>query len=227
MKSLFKLLFALPTPTELGMSDSDAIGSREMTPFQEGPMWEDWHAKVKELHPIKYFLSEKVGFWFSMRAKNVADAWYWLLCMTLYQHHKVDLRGVDPIDEYTHGYLEPCDEIRLACWKGLRRYVEKGEPQDPAKWDVTEEERASEWHTRQKAAYDEVMVLHHYWMEGRKQEWDEEQVTYREMRAAAEARDQEKYEAISATWLSKHKAMEDRAEEMLKRLISVRSSLWT
>jgi hypothetical protein len=209
------------------MSDRDALGMREFTPFQDGATWEDWRERVKAEYPIRYFISEDVGRWLAIRAKRVTERWYWLKCMTLpkYRYHKVDLRGVDPIGWYRYGYLSPGTVIQLACWKALRDYVERCKPEDPATQGYTEQDRSEPWYPKRKAAYDEAMVLYRYWMEDRKREQEAEHTIYLEKREAAKAQDKAKYEILSSKYRALSKAIEDREEEMLQRLLAIREYL--
>ena len=115
----------LPSPVDLGWSKTDALGMRRFTPYQEGKTWEDWHEYVQIRYPIRYFLAEAVPEW----GKHwliwpIRRFWAWLLDYLLpsRRYHLLDLRGVDPLSSYRHGYLDPCEMFRLAGWAALMRW---------------------------------------------------------------------------------------------------------
>lgn len=236
LKTLRKL-FKLPGPKELGMSERDALGCRELTPFQDGPTWDDWREIVQEKHPIKYFLSEKLVpavVWPVQRV--VKDSWYWVKCHTLpsYRFHKLDFRGVDPLHKYTHGYIDPCTVMQWGAWAALRIYVEKEliheHYANPEAY--TEEDRNSDWFNEQKRQrYDEPMALYKYWMEDRAAEKKEEDrlfaLTKINRKNALDKLSKADYDKASEEWLAYHRACEAREQEMFMKLCALREYLWT
>lgn len=236
-KNFFGLL-KLPSPKELGWSEHNALGCRDLTPFQEGKTWEDWDEYVKGKYPVRYWLVEELPKYFWPVRRKVKDAWYWVKCHTLPSHrwHKLDLRGVDPLSNYTHGYVDPCEVMKLAAWAALRSYVEKELDHERYLYEgdagYTDEELGEEWYKEQKRCrYDEPMALYKYWMEGRAAEQKEEarlfELTKINKKNALEALNKEEYEAASKEWLDYHRACEAREQEMFLRLCAIREYLWT
>jgi hypothetical protein len=223
---LFKFL-ELPGPRELGWSDHDCLGLRDFTPYQEGKTWEDWTAYVKEHYPVRYFLVETIPDWFRPTKMMVKDAWYWVKCHTLPSHrfHLLDFRGVDPLHEYTHGYMDPCSIMKLAGWAALRIYIEKEEPWDPSE-RYTAEELEAQGLTHQKADYDEAMALYHWWMVERGEEEAERMRLYRVMKDTPHT-NVEEYRAAKEPWHTAYDAHEAKEEEMFLRLVKLRPRLWT
>lgn len=211
----------LPTPTELGHPD-DSLPSREWTPDAVGYTWEDWEAEVRGRYPVRFWLTRTMPDFFRPVWWRVRDAVYWLRCHVVprYRYHLVDLRGVDPLVPYTHGYLDPCSVMRLAAWKALRDYVEKAGPTDPASW-ATPAELAEPHLKAQKDRYDEVMALYRWWMVERADDDAAVSELYRLTRQP------ETREASLKAWLDANDQVDRRDEEMFLRLAKLRPFLWT
>ena len=224
--------FDLPGPIELGLSDIDALRSSELTPFQEGPSWEDWEALVRIRFPVRYFLTQTLPEWFRPIQFRIHDTHYWLKChfVKRHRHHLLDLRAVDPVEKYSHGYLDPCHVMWLAGWAALRMWVEHEKPVDPATY-LTAEEALEPHNVAQKASYDEAMALYRYWMVERGEEAKELERLYSEYREvkvqAVMDGSRAQYEQARDRWLAQNGLTESRAELMWKRLAEVRPYLWT
>jgi len=236
MFKALRKLFKLPTPKELGMSESNSLGCRSLTPFQKGPTWDDWEEIVRKKHPIKYFLDKSVPYALLPIQGRIERAWYWIQCHTLpsYRFHIIDLRGVDPTSEYTHGYMDPGEVMRIAAWATLRSYVEKELVHEryEDEENYTPDELGEEWYKEQKRVrYEEPMALYKYWMEERAAEKKEEArlfaLTRINQKNALEALNKEAYQAASDVWLKYHRACEAREQEMFLRLCAIREYLWT
>lgn len=211
----------LPTPTELG-HPSDFLPSREWTPDVEGYTWEDWEAEVRARHPVRFWLTRTLPDFFRPAWWRVRDAIYWVQChvQARHRHHLVDLRGVDPLVPYTHGYLDPCSVMRLAAWKALLDYVEKCGPVDPASW-ATPAELAEPVLKDQKARHDEAMALYRWWTVDRIAEDATLQKLYRM------TRDPTTRDAHMQAWLDANDLADRKDEEMFLRLAKLRPFLWT
>lgn len=230
--SKFEGWLRLPSPRELGMSKHNALGMRCLTPFQEGPFWEDWHAHVRKHYPVRYFFRETLATQIRRRVHGIERQWYRLKCHVLPSHqwHLLDLRGVDPLSEYDHGYLEPDYIFFLSGWAALRMWVEKEDIQDPSQFwtgdDANDPVRIAE-----KAQYDEAMALYHYWMVERLEEAKEEDLLSEQYRVARkraiEANDREEGEETRLRWAAYRLSKEKRADEMWLRLAAIRTRLWT
>lgn len=196
--------------------------SSPVTPFVEGRTWEDWDAYVRQNYPIRYFFWERLFPWFGHQWRRLERSWYWLKCCFLpsYQYHKLDLRGIDPLEpKYTHGYLSPCDVLWLSAWASLRLYVLEN-PRDLGL--VNEPELV-----RQKAEYDEAMALYHWWTVERVEAYKEERHFIEEINKHRDAREKLLYEQALDAWHAYQNAQTAKEDEMLQRLIKIRRSLWT
>lgn len=214
--------FRLPRPKELGRSEHDFLESRDFDPFTKGYTWEDWEAEVRAKHPVRWFFSEAVPRWLRRSvlapAVRVKD---WVTFSLFRRYHLLDIRTAD----YRRGYLDPCEQLRLACWACLVSYVEECEPRDPADW-ATPEDLKDPAIAAQKAQHDELMALYGWWKHGRLQEEREETEAFALVKRS-EAFGRQTYEAMSRAWSDVRRANEEAAERRLVRLVELRHHLWT
>lgn len=221
-------LFHLPTPVELGRADHNALPLRSfLTPSQvDAYTWEDWKTEVEAKYPIKYFFAETFRFYYARQWRRIVGIFYWIQCHVQPKHmwHKLDLRGVDAVEPYTHGYLDPCDVIWLACWKSLVRHVEaQGGPADPDEiW--SEDQRTTEEYLERKRVFKEVWYLYTWFTRERKLE---HQADAKLMDAIDPKCDAETWRRASDTWYEHTTALETKEDEMLARLIAIRRYLWS
>ena len=222
----------LPSPKDLGWSEHNALGSRELTPYQEGKTWEDWDDHCRAHYPVRYFLIETLPMWLNewfvwpfRRARR------WILDrMPGRRYHVLDLRGVDPLSNYRAGYLDPCEVFRLAGWASLMRWHREserhGHHKDPRKW-ATEEDLKDPGLRDQRDRFIEACDLVHYWTIVRV-ERDQESTRLRGLANAIEptAENQEAYEAAEALWLAYWQESERLEDEMWLRLAVIRNFLW-
>ena len=233
-----KNYWRLPGPVELGMSDHNALGSREFTPFQDGPMWEDWDEIVKNKHPIKFWFIETAPrkYWWPIKHK-FSHKWHWTQCHVMpkkYNFYKINLAGVDKMHPEKYGYVDPCETLKLAAWYCLIRYVEDCKPTDVATW-ATEEDMKDAGIKAQKADYDEAMFLYNWWTKVRQEEYNAIDVAYLQrnlfnaLKVPAEylSTSKEDYEEVTEEWLKLTREQENKEEEMFLRVCKLRQSLWT
>jgi hypothetical protein len=218
----------LPGPHALGMADCDALGSRKVTPFQGGLMWEDWEERVRAEFPVRYFLNEVVAKWISFRY-SIAERSFRALryrWLPWHRYHKLDLSNVDTLWPYEYDFPPvPSRIMWLAGWKALRLYIEQGKPLDPAAKDYPEGYRTTQWYLDDKARYDEVIALYRYWMVERPAEHAKNNELHLAIEVAADVRDEAQYEALTRTWLDHSHAVELREGEMFQRLAKLQPFL--
>jgi len=214
----------LPSPIDLGWSESDALGLRQFDPYHEGKTWEDWTDHVKQHYPVRYFLLEVVPRWFRSWVVWPSRRIYELILDHLLpsrRYHQLDLRGVDPLSVYRHGYLDPCDVFWLAGWASLMRW-DRERRRDTGTRKV-EIERNSTSSTQ----YAEALELVHYWTVTRIER--EEQCN--QLHAAVNAilpsmANRERYEAAQDVWLKHFRASQELDQSMWSRLSALRTFLW-
>lgn len=232
MNNWFSRYFHLPGPRELGWNEHDALGSRNLTPFQPGKTWEDWNEHVRHLMPVRFFLLHSVPYaWYPIEGK-ISRAFYWLQCHTMKKHrwHLLDFRGVDTIDKYTHGYMDPSTVMWLAAWAALRRYIEEGKPTLLEAEDFAaapQDEDSQKCLRDQNDRLRELQELHAWWTVGRVEENAKEELLYEASNKARKGGDEKLYRAITKSWIDYASWREEHEEEQFLRLVKLRRYLWT
>lgn len=221
-------LFRLPSPADLGWSDDDALMLREFTPYQDGKSWEDWHQFCRHNYPVKYFLVVTLPFllkrWFVWPARRMVSA-VLDYCLPSRRYHVLDLRGIDPLSQYSHGYLDPCEVFWLAGWGSLLRWHrEEAERHDLSQ--LSAEEQAA-YHA-QLESYGELKQLVHYWTVTRiRREHETQQLYQAAMAVRPTPENRALYEAAQRRWLDHCRETERLEDEMWLRLARLRSHLWS
>lgn len=229
MLKLWRKIFSLPSPVDLGWAKINALELRNFSPFTKNKTWEDYEAYAKSNYPIRYFFShtflEKVIWPITYQYR---EAIYWLKChlISKNKYHLLDLRNVEPHSAYTYGYLAPCEKMKLAAFACLREYIEEEKPADPATYYSIDEQQ-DEYYLLFKADYDEAMTIYHWWMIDRKIENDQVHQLYLDKMKAADQQDQELYNELSKKWTAAHRFNEEKEEQMFLRLSSIRRTLWS
>jgi hypothetical protein len=221
-------LLTVPGPQALGMAECDALGDREFTPFQEGPTWQDWDARVRVEYPLRYFVSETIGGWVSLRYGQVTRVLRGLRYRWLpwHRYHLIDLSDVDTLWPYEYEYPPGASGImKLAAWKALRLHIEQDKPEDPTKQDYSPEFKEEQWYLDAKIRFEEKQALYHYWVTERAEEQATETRLHQAVREAAHRRDREAYDARSQEWLAYAHAIEVRESEMFQRLMKLQPYL--
>jgi len=226
--SKLRRLFRLPTPVEIGISKTNNLGIRGLSKSII-PTWEDYYDRIKKYYSIKYFLFITAPRFFRIKVwRHFVDAVYWLKCHIIkdYKFHLIDLRGIDPVNKYTHGYRDPGDSLELACWAMLRRYVEKCEPSDPATWAEPNEIKVGGDLYHQKMIYDEFMELYNWWMKDRFEYEKEGDKLYKELRKTMNSYDDDLFDQVNKKVAEYRAWVEEQEDERFMRLIKLRKYLW-
>ena len=222
--------FQLPSPVDLGWSKHDALGMREFTPYQEGKTWEDWREHCSQRYPVRYFLQETfplaIRQWVVWPAERAVNAVLDQIVPSR-RMHLFDLRGIDPLSPYEHGYLDPSLVFWLVGWGSLMRWHrESSQRKNPRVWMSAEQQAAPE-HRAQLESYDELIALVHYWTVTRIERDHRCGELYKALRAIAPtAENRERYETTNREWLDYHQESERLEEEMWLRLAKMREYLW-
>jgi hypothetical protein len=123
MLKFIKDYLRLPTPSELGKSNYDALPSKdfgycEQCFAQENYYtWEDHYGEVKKLHPIKYFVQESVGDFIRYKVINrFKDIHYWFVSHVIpsRRYHVLDLR-----QPCKHRHDDTCNDCYRWGWKDV------------------------------------------------------------------------------------------------------------
>ncbi len=156
---------------------------------------------------------------------------YWLRCHTFNRYHIINVSGQDG---YKWGWCDTPQKMEYACFKLLVDFVENEFP-GHIDWD----------HEQMRDTRDEFLELYRWWTSGKKEEeeacsklfdecgfdWGFEEINDGPANLALEKLysmrtsigDKKKYDE----YVVMSKALEEKNEEMLLRLIKVRHHLWT
>jgi hypothetical protein len=223
-------LFKLPSPVELGWSEYNALEDAEFSDEPKGKTWQDWHATVKQMHPVKYWIAETFGdfvrykIWLRL-TRPFKDAHYWFVShfVPSRRYHLLDLRQKGG---YRYGWQDVPEKMLYAMFNLLGEYLNKEEPHDLTQWYTREQIEADEGMKRQQAEIEEARAIYKWWTQGRK---EEEDVYGKLLHDWAEAR-RNKASNRDHLWelLQNHKEyQENKTDEMIARLMKIRRSLWT
>lgn len=222
---------AVPGPKALGHSKLNALQSRTFSKFIGTNVytWEDWENEVKIRFPVRYFLTETIpSKWRSLTGptkRRITDFIYFIKCHTMkeYCFHKIDLRQPKGSSyEYRWGYLDACEQIMLANFTILCKFVENGSPTNLLA-SYTIEEIQAQGLMVQHEAYLETMAVYNYWKVERKQLLDESDRLFDEYK---DEEDQSVYRAKQQLWWNAREAFDLKEDEMLIRLMKIRRALW-
>lgn len=232
-------LFKLPTPVELGMSKYNSLASRNWNPDCEGPTWEDYDLKVKQLYPIKYFIIKTLGDFLSYKIwlpiKNpISETYYWFVSHVIpsKRYHMLDLR--QPCikgDEknfhcYRYGWADVSSKMLYAMFNLLGEFLNKEKPHDLTQFYSREEINADVGMKMQQDAIDEARDIYHWWMVSRR---ESEKIYSQLLTDWSNARTNKSVNS-DRLWklLQFHETeMDNKTEEMILRLVKIRQSLWT
>src|SRR5271170_3121827 len=92
-------LCKLPSPVDLGWSQSNALEDEMFSDEPTGKTWQDWNKTVKEMRPVRYWISETFGdfvrykIWLPI-VQPIENARYWLVSHLVpsRRFHMLDLR---------------------------------------------------------------------------------------------------------------------------------------
>lgn len=214
----------LPSPIKLGLSDSNALGSKHFGNQPGQPTWEDWEEKVKKMYPVRYWLIEELWPWIRVKWRiHVTDRWYWLVSHVVpsRRYHMLDLRQPKG---YRYGWLDSDSQMTYALFNILNNFVEH----EMGDWYCPSEEEieANPGLLRQRNHWLETKAIHHWWNVERLRQQEKHDKLLHDWSEARKANSHN----VQQLWddLKKaEKALEDKEEEMLLRLVKIRRSLWT
>lgn len=232
MLALRKLL-KLPGPVELGRSSYDALPSRDFTPDTTDYCWEDWHAEVKALHPIKYWISEtaadfiRFNIWFPVR-RPFKDAHYWLVSHLnpKRRHHMLDLRQPGG---YQYGWIDVDARMLFAMFNLLKKYFEE-KPYDLTADYTLEQINADAALKNQHETLQEARDILNWWTVQRIKDQaikDELLTRWCALRKEKVTRDSGEADQVWAVMKKADSDYEEKTDEMITRLMKIRRSLWT
>lgn len=220
---LIRKLLTLPKPEELGFRN--ALPLRFLDPFTTNVTWEDYYVVVKERYPVRYAVHMQVVRRFWRITHRISEFLYWaqVKLHTRPNGYVIDLSKTDPLAFRTYGYLDPTDQLNLACWQALRTFVEECEPRQPEPPKPDDDEYYKNWYPQALANHLEVQALYKYWTQDRVVLEQEDAARFGNRH---KIKDEEEYKLANRAWLDNAAADGAREEEMFMRLIKVRRSFW-
>jgi len=197
--------------------------------------WEDWQDKTKSKHPIAFFVFETTPSWISCRwTWWIKNPIYHFRCKYFHKYHHIKI----DVERFMGNTYQPKHKIHLYHWYDTDTKILYGNFQLLV--DFVEKEEAGgriDWsHTPQhQKIWDEIQELYKWWIEIRPKKWKENETPSMEDYGATkrEFDDKEKsiaYKAWSKACDENRKREEELLNEdteMLIRLITIRTWLWT
>jgi len=217
-----KSLFSLPGPKELGKSDHNSLPSRKFSPFEKGYCWEDFDKLIAEQYPIRNWIFNVFFSWFSKKAYRLTMRWYDFKSIWINKDHLIDLRQRTKFDHYDGGYIDNVQKVLYANFNILCNFVESKEFERMKQQFLQkniEDESDKTWQDAAK----EMVRLHHYWMTERTQDNEKCQMLHN---IAKSKNNKEEYSEAMNVWLDFGRAVDEKEDHMLNRLIKIRRFLW-
>ena len=111
----------LPTPKELGKSNSNALQSSMFGSSSPGAYtWEDYWNDMERLYPIKYFIEKTLSNWIRRNVFGpIKNFWYYIKSHTFKRHHVLDLRNY----EYQFGWVDADNQLLYATMAILENFI--------------------------------------------------------------------------------------------------------
>jgi hypothetical protein len=127
LKKLYKKLFKLPSPIELGWSKSNALGMRSLKSSNQDKTWEDYEEYCKKNHKIKSFLQytvyDNISGWYYSSSRYISH----LKDKYIRKPHLLNLSGnlLEHNYKYKTGYLDPDSQLLLSFITIVNNYVKE------------------------------------------------------------------------------------------------------
>lgn len=230
-------LFKLPSPVDLGWSKTNALESAFFSDEPKGKTWEDWHATVKEMHPIKYWFAEtapdfiRFNIWLPIK-RPIADAHYWFVShfVPSRRYHMLDLRQSCPKGSkqecYRYGWQDVPEKMLYAIFNLLGEYLNEEQPVDLALHYTHKQIEADIALKAQQEAFEEANAIYHWWTKTRHEENALSEQLLDEWLSAKKNK-AENRDYIRTRYLTQERMNEAKVEEMVTRLMKIRRTLWT
>lgn len=232
---ILRKIFKIPSPKELGLSKTDALPLRKITPEVTGVTWEDYYEIIKEKYPVRYFFAEtlanylKFKIWYKVKYPLIRIYEYLLYNFhPNYKYHLLDLRqpGKDryAVDYYRYGWIELDSKIMFAAMNLLKSYFDN-KPYDVSLDYSLEEIQNDIGLKNQHETYEEAKRILQWWIKERKDllknkdELLNEWYDLRNVNLTASKILKEKMDELD-------ELIKIQEEDMLIRLIKIRKNLW-
>lgn len=235
---ILKRLLKLPSPVDLGWTKINALTIDFFNDDPNCKTWEDYDRYISEHYPVKNFLVNTLPRFVRRNIVNpvyvpLNEAYYWLVSHVIpsRRYHMLDLRqpykagDVANLDCYRWGWCDVPEKMLYAMFNLLGEYLAE-EPTDLREWHSPEEIEADAGMKEQQRCYDEAHKIYRWWSvernEGRKAIEDMTS-KWHDARKVRDPSAEEYWKQLRdmQAWF------EEREDEMIGRLISIRRGLWT
>lgn len=218
-----------PTPKELGVSESNSLPIRSITPDVKIFTWEDYYCKLQELYPKKFWIYKQIQtilFFLNCNVyKPVYNVYWFIVYNTFKKYHFLDLRQVETntIDSYKYGYRDPSSKMVYAMFNILDEYIKNT-------IFLTEDDVKNDKLNNLKYQYEheqEAKYLHEWWHIYRKkdlQKFNDLQDKWYNLRKTHYSSKKEKQ--LFANLNKMEIDLEQELDEHLIRLVKIRKGLW-
>jgi hypothetical protein len=176
---------------------------------------------------IKDFLYYNI---YCVVSRNLSNAWYWVRTHTYNRYHIIDIRNKD--HGYRWGWIDRDQVLLLACFKILVDFVEQEQPFGPG--DFKTDYDHSEEMREVKAT---ILELYNWWKYHRKAEHSavsgllDTPHDYGELFSKPDERGWCTWTATphpnGKIWFDRDVELTAKDDEMLLKLMKIRSKLWT
>lgn len=237
----FEKLFRIPSPKKLGAC-CNSLPSRMFDPDCKDYCWEDYHKEVADKFPIRNFLANTLPDF--IKYQICFPFWVPYVTFTEYlashlipsrRYHMLDLRqpyekgDAINLDCYRYGWVDVSEKMLYAMFNLLKEYFDE-EPYDLSTNYTLEQIEADPGLKEQYHYYSEAKAILHWWQVERKIESAKISALLHEWSELKRNKETRQNGADRAAFDAHRQACEDfdnKTEEMLIRLIKIRSGLWT
>ena len=230
---VLRKLLKLPGPIKLGRSIHSSLPLRALSPDTTGYTWEDWHAEVRSLHPVKYWIAETASNFVRFKIwlpiiRPLKETHYWLVSHLIpkRRYHMLDLRQPGG---YQYGWKDVPEKMLYAQFNLLKEYFDE-KPYDVTKDYTLEEINDDEGLKNQHESFQEAKEILNWWTVQKEEEQKAKDALLTHWSNIRKNKTSRQNGEVSKAWeLMKQadKDYEDKIDKMLARLIKIRRSLWT
>ena len=235
MLDFFKKIFKFPSPKELGLSKSNYLPLRKLTPEVDSFSWEDYDDYIKNNYPIKYFLLETIFNFIKYKIYYkiyfpIHKVYYFLIChiFNSKKYHLLDLRQPNnerSVDHYRYGWIDIPEKILYANFNLLKEFIENSNNINFE--NFSEEELKNDPGIRQqKFVLDEAREIYTWWKVERKKDLYIIENLYNDYLNATNSKNMILKNEINSIIKAKESSVDYKTDDMLQRLLKIRKGLW-
>lgn len=221
-KFILPKFLRLPTPVDLGKAKTNALPSSRfnVNKQDQGYTWDDYRTEVRKDYPIKYFIFKTLSSWFNINIiKPISDFKYYIKSHTIKKYHLLDLRNEQYA--YKFGWIDADFQMLLAMMRIMENFVIELDPKNRLIFLQAEKLRkdVDEWGIQSLEndikRCEDLLSIQKWWRIDRpnnfKQLYDKIGTTLTD------------YEVSFA----EEERLYAEDDEMMKKLIDMRGSMWT